>query len=354
MRYVRNAWYVAGWSGDLAVATPLAVTILNERLVLYRTAAGKVVALEDRCVHRLAPLSLGQCEGDAIRCMYHGLLFGPDGKCREIPGQEIIPVHAAVKSYAAVDRHSWLWIWMGDPAKADEALIPAAVGLDDPRWILGHGQLDYAAEARLINDNLLDFTHLSYVHPNSFGASEEWARGRPEVIPLERGVRFQRWLPDQIGMAVGGQSNRIDIWSSYDFMVPGILLMQSANFEPGTAQSRGRRPPDAELMAKADGATFTSQAVTPITEHTARYFFSWGPRSDWGNEGVRDELMAVAANAFAEDKRMIEAQQQVIIGTAVPRVMPTSADRGVLLFNRLVDRLLKAEGGAQAAPMAAE
>lgn len=259
-----------------------------------------------------------------------------------------------MKSYGVVDRHGWLWVWMGDPAKADDALIPAAVGLDDPNWILGHGQLDYAAEARLINDNLLDFTHLSYVHPNSFGASEEWARSRPEVIPLERGVRFQRWLPDQLGMAVRGQSSRIDIWSSYDFMVPGILLMQSASFEPGTAQSCGHRPPDAELLAKAKGVTFTSQAVTPVTEHTARYFFSWGPRSDWGNEGVRDGLMAMALQAFDEDKRMIEAQQRVIRETAAPRVMPTSADRGVVLFNRLVDRLVRAESSVEPVPIAAE
>ena len=95
MTYVRNAWYVAGFEMDLDAGKPLAAMILGEPLVFFRTAAGRVVALEDRCVHRLAPLSLGRCEGDHIRCMYHGLKFDADGKCVEIPGQELIPAMEA-------------------------------------------------------------------------------------------------------------------------------------------------------------------------------------------------------------------------------------------------------------------
>ncbi|RYD91560.1 MAG: aromatic ring-hydroxylating dioxygenase subunit alpha, partial [Sphingomonadales bacterium] len=145
MTHVRNAWYVAAWVQDLADGKPLAMTILDEPIVLYRTATGRVVALEDRCVHRLAPLSLGRCEGDNLRCMYHGLLFDPDGKCVEIPGQEMIPAKARVRAYPVVERHSWLWVWMGDPARADAALVPPVIGHDDPDWIMGRGSLDWAA-----------------------------------------------------------------------------------------------------------------------------------------------------------------------------------------------------------------
>ena len=113
MNYVRDAWYVAGWSHDLATAMPDAVTILGQPIVIYRSASGRVTALEDRCVHRLAPLSLGRCEGERLRCMYHGLLFDPDGSVVEIPGQDKIPPQARVRSYPIVERHSWIWIWMG-------------------------------------------------------------------------------------------------------------------------------------------------------------------------------------------------------------------------------------------------
>jgi vanillate O-demethylase monooxygenase subunit len=87
-----------------------------------------------------------------------------------------------------------------------------------------------------------------------------------------------------------------------------------------------------------------------MTEKTARYFFSWGPRRDMGDEKHRDLLMEIAAKAFAEDKAIIEAQQRVIDVTPHPRIMPTSADKGVTLFNRLVERLVPEEASSDAAP----
>lgn len=336
--YVRDAWYVACWEQDLAPAAPMAVSILAERIVLFRTEAGALAALEDRCVHRLAPLSLGRCEGERLRCMYHGLLFTTEGAVVEIPGQDIIPPGAKVRSYPVVERHSWIWVWMGDPARADDRLIPPAVGFDDPGYILGRGQLDYAAEARLINDNLLDFSHLSYVHARSFGAPETWARSRPKVTLLDRGVRVERWIVGESGMHTAEVHDR---WSAYDFLIPGVLLMTGGNFPVGTAERCGEGPPD--LAEALSGVTFTSQAVTPTSARTARYFFSWGPRRDMGDEAHRDRLMAIAAQAFAEDKLMIEAQQQVIESTPDPRILPTSADRALILFNRLVDQLIREE-----------
>ena len=98
MTYVKNAWYVAAWEHEIEDGKPYQMMVLGEPIVLYRTAeTGGVVALEDRCVHRLAPLSLGRCEGAKLRCMYHGLLFDTDGKCVEIPGQELIPAKARVR-----------------------------------------------------------------------------------------------------------------------------------------------------------------------------------------------------------------------------------------------------------------
>jgi vanillate O-demethylase monooxygenase subunit len=341
MSYVRSAWYVAAWSHDIVGQTPFAITIMGEPIVIYRTENGRLVALEDRCVHRMAPLSLGRCEGERLRCMYHGLLFDPDGKVAEIPGQDIIPAQARVKRYAVVEKHSWIWVWMADADSADESLIPPAVGFDHPDFILGGGQLDYAAEARLINDNLLDFSHLTYVHANSFGATDTWARNRPVVTPLARGVRFERWITGESGMRGRDDGVMYDRWQSYDFLIPGVLLMTGGNFAPGTADKCSRLAPD--LDDALVGITFTSQAVTPMQAKTARYFFSWGPHRRHGDEALRDALMKLADMAFGEDKVMIEAQQRVIDATPDPRIMPTSADKGVTLFNRLVEKLVRAE-----------
>lgn len=349
--YVRDAWYVACWSQDLATGKPFAITILEEPIVLWRGQGGAVHALADRCVHRLAPLSLGRCEGERLRCMYHGLLFETDGKVVEIPGQDLIPGNARVRRYAVVERHSWIWVWMGDADAADPALIPPAVGLDHPDYILGHGQLDYAAEARLINDNLLDFSHLSYVHANSFGAGPDFAQRPPVVTPLERGVRFERWIPNTYGASNRKSAVPVDTWQAYDFLVPGVLLMWSGNYPAGTAEALGFAAPDPD-DAQA-GLNFTSQAVTPMGARTARYFFSWGPHRRHGDEAMRDGMMKMADMAFGEDKVMIEAQQRVIDQTPDPRIMPTSHDRGVTLFNRLVKKLAQA-GETEADRTAAE
>lgn len=343
MIYARNAWYVAAWSHQVEAEKPFAMKILGERIAIYRQANGAPAALEDRCVHRLAPLSLGRCEGNRLRCMYHGLLFEPNGQVAEIPGQEIVPPSARVRTYPVVERHSWIWIWMGDAALADPALIPAAVGLDDPGYILGHGHLDYAAEARLINDNLCDFSHLTYVHANSFQAGPEHAESLPRITPLDRGIRFGRWVRNAAarpGRGAGGAPT--DNYGGYDFLVPGILLMWSGSFPVGSADFYEDGVPD--YSKAVEGVTFTSQAVTPMTDKSSRYFFSWGPRCDHGDEEMRDGLMQLAAMAFEEDRIMIEAQQRVIDETPGARIMPIAHDKGVTLFNRLVERMARGEG----------
>ena len=340
MNYVRNAWYVGSWSPDLQADTLQAIQILGEPIVLWRTAQ-QVVALADRCVHRLAPLSLGRCEADKLRCMYHGLLYDNQGQCVQIPGQDTIPPAARVRSYPVVERHSWVWVWMGDPARADESLIPPAVGLEDPQWLLGRGQLDYEAEARYINDNLLDFSHLTYVHANSFGAGPSFAADRPKLTALERGVRFERWITGTAGPVGRGTDELTDSWSTYDFLIPGVLLMWSGSFKLGTAAGCNFERPDYSQALR--GVTFTSQAVTPLAERRARYFFSWGPHRQHGDEALRDLLMKVAAQAFGEDKVKIEAQQKVIDRTPDAVIMPTAHDRGVTMFSRLVARLVREE-----------
>ncbi len=340
MEYVRNAWYVAGWTIALEEGKPQPNTILGERLVIFRSA-GTLAALEDRCVHRLAPLSKGRCEGANLRCMYHGLLFSPSGAVIEIPGQSSIPPQAKVRSYPVVERHSWIWVWMGNPALADEALIPDAVGLENPDYILGHGQLDYESEARLINENLLDFSHLSFVHAESFGSEPDFGDVLPKISPLPRGIRYTRWIENTYGSSSRRTETPMDNYMTYDFLIPGILLMQTGVFPLGAAKACNFGIPD---ISTATGVfSFTSQAVTPMTEKTSRYFFSWGPHRTTGGQSTRDRMMDMAAKAFVEDKGMIEAQQRVIDMTINPVVMPTAHDKGITLFNRLVASLAKAE-----------
>lgn len=117
--FLRDYWYAAGFSEEVG-RDFLARTYLNEDVVIFRKEDGTPVALENRCAHRRLPLSMGKLIGDTVECGYHGLLYDCEGACIKIPGQDRIPRGTAVRSYPIVDRHRYLWIWMGDPGRADE------------------------------------------------------------------------------------------------------------------------------------------------------------------------------------------------------------------------------------------
>ena len=132
--FIRNCWYVAAWDIEVPAEGFLNRTLLNEPVLLYRDTQGRAVALENRCCHRGAPLHLGRKEGDCVRCMYHGLKFDPSGACVEIPGQERIPDKVRVRHYPLVERDRLVWIWMGDPERADPAQIVDYHWHDHPEW----------------------------------------------------------------------------------------------------------------------------------------------------------------------------------------------------------------------------
>ena len=335
--WIRNAWYVAAWTHEIEPGRIHARTIVDQPLVIYRTSDGGMVALEDRCPHRFAPLSMGRLEGDSLRCMYHGLKFAPDGKCVEIPGQKLIPQSACVRRYPLQVVGSWVWIWMGDADKADPATIPPSLALDDPAYRLQAGQLDYDADYLLIDDNLLDLSHLSFTHEKTLGLDmPQWADERPRTVPLDRGLRFQRWLrnhPPRGFMRKLGE--RVDVWNSYDFLFPGIFL-QRTDFHPaGTAErSDGKAPEGQPLFHRID-----EQAVTPVGRRASRYFYAVGTRARDIDPGKLERLFEVTTAAFHEDKRIIEAQQKLIDLDPDRAMLPTSLDDGPTRFRKLVDAL---------------
>jgi len=351
--FLRNCWYVAGWSDQFPADRLMARTIIGEPVVLYRKRDDGVVALEDRCCHRQAPLSAGRQEGDDLRCMYHGLKFAPSGKCIEIPGQQAVPATVAVRAYPVVEQDCWVWLWMGDPSRADPALIPRALGHDDPGWIMRTGELAYAANYELINDNLLDLSHLSYVHEKTLGRnSMAWGNSRARTTKLERGLRIQRWVVNNPVAAYVGQPAGActDSWQSYDYMVPGVFLLTSKFHTPGTAAACNMEPPGDERQPF--WTSLTSQAITPIGETRSIYYFSSCLSRRLATDAQADTQIALFRAAFAEDNAMIEAQQRVISLTPEPRMLGIAADGPLNLFRKLMARLMDAEQAPDAGPPA--
>ena len=232
--FLWNSWYVAAWNHELIDGTKLARTILERPIVLYRGTSGKVVALDDRCCHRAAPLSMGRIEGDDIRCMYHGMKFNPAGKCIQIPGQDMIPPKLGVRSYPVVERYNLIWIWTGDAEKADPNLILDYPPLADPKWRGLPGYMHYRANWLLIVDNLSDFAHLAFVHTHTLGGSEEYAyKTKPVAIEkLDDGFRVVRWHmnadpPPYHCKVIPNRTDKIDRRNIGRMLIPGIFLLDT-------------------------------------------------------------------------------------------------------------------------------
>jgi vanillate O-demethylase monooxygenase subunit len=270
--------------------------------------------------------------------MYHGLKFAPDGRCIEIPGQERIPQSACVRRFPLQVVGSWVWVWMGDADKADTAAIPPTIALDDPAYRLQAGQLDYDAHYLLIDDNLLDLSHLSFAHEKTLGMDmPQWADMRPRMSPIERGLRFERW---HTGHRPRGFMKKlgevVDVWTAYDFLFPGIFLQRTSFFPAGTADESGRKAPQREpLFHRVD-----EQAVTPVGARKSRYFYAAGTRATDIDPDKLERLYAVTTTAFHEDKGIIEAQQKLIDLEPGRAMLPTSLDAGPTQFRKLVEAMV--------------
>jgi vanillate O-demethylase monooxygenase subunit len=215
------------------------------------------------------------------------------------------------------------------------------------------GQIDYRANYQLLNDNLTDFSHLTYVHANSFGAPSEFALTRPNIERLDRGVRFWRWIdtpsrPPLEASSAPTAAREVDSWQSYDYLAPGVLIMYSAVFSKGTADKYQRKPPDAAARPLVE--RITSQAVTPISERDTRYFFSTGTPAGEGSEARADQQLEIAKLAFVEDKEMIEAQQRVIDRDPGRKEMLIAADLGPAQMRTVIERLFAAESRSTDVP----
>ena len=345
MSFIRNTWYVAAWDHEVPAEGLFSRTICGVPIVIYRKADGKLAALEDRCCHRGAPLSKGRREGDCVRCGYHGLKFDAAGQCIDTPWGQKVPPRARVRAFPVVAQHRWVWVWMGEPDQADPSAIPATPWLDHPDWRGHPGYLHYAVNYLLICDNLLDFSHLPFVHPGTLGGGEDYAGQTPKVERLDQGVRVTRWALNTDApafvAAVKSWPGKVDRWNIYDFLLPGILLMDSGNAPTGTGAPEGRRVDAAEFRG--------CQALTPETENSTHYFFSQPHDFSIDQPEVTDSIHAFILRAFQEDKDMILAQQRSLALAPDFQMVPLAVDSALAQFRRLVERRLQQEAADRAA-----
>jgi phenylpropionate dioxygenase-like ring-hydroxylating dioxygenase large terminal subunit len=337
--YIRNHWYVAAWSKDVG-RKPLARLICEEPVVFYRCEDGQAVGLEDVCPHRLLPLSMGLVEGDAIRCLYHGLLLGPDGKCLEMPGNDAPNRAVCTRAYPVIERYGFVWVWIGDTGRADPALLPDLWMTEAEGWRVGGGTYDVACDYRLLIDNLMDLTHETYVHASSIGQKE--LHDFPittEVLPDR--VVTSRWMPDVTppplySAAMGGYDGPVDRWQVIEFLPPSGVVI-----DVGVARvERGLTLAD---HAAADVRSFVLDFATPATRTTCTYFWGSARTLDIDNDAAFDRLTAMQGQVFLEDVAVLEAQQQQIDRLPDRSLRAFSVDAGGVRARLMLQRMLREE-----------
>jgi nitrite reductase/ring-hydroxylating ferredoxin subunit len=204
---------------------------------VLRTKDGTPVALEDRCAHRHLPLSMGKLIGDELQCRYHGLRYDKSGRCIRIPGQDLVPQTARVRSYPVVERYRWLWIWMGDPALADPATIRISIG-----WTIRHGRqklyLHVKANWQLIVDNLLDLTHLAFVHETTIGTAALAEHATVKLLRNGDNIVVTRWTIDHPAppsfLHIHHFTTHVDRWQIIDFLPPAFVRLDVGATPTGT------------------------------------------------------------------------------------------------------------------------
>ncbi|WP_369362669.1 Rieske 2Fe-2S domain-containing protein [Streptomyces sp. CG4] len=230
--FARNQWYVAAYGNEIGREL-LGRTILGEPIVLYRTQEdGRVIALADRCVHRRYPLSASRLDGDRIVCGYHGFTYDTTGTCVFVPGQQRIPRAARVAAYPAVELDSFVWVWIGDAALADEKSVPRAPHLADPDMVTVCGMEPIHSDYGLLVDNLMDLSHETYLHGGCIGTPE--VAETPITTEVDEGagiVRVSRHMMDAecppFYARSTGIEGRITRLQDIEYLAPCLYLLHS-------------------------------------------------------------------------------------------------------------------------------
>ncbi|MGS0983552.1 Rieske 2Fe-2S domain-containing protein [Burkholderia glumae] len=339
--FLKNAWYVACTPDEIETG-PLGRKICGESIVFFRGERGEVVALEDFCPHRGAPLSLGFVRDGRLVCGYHGLEMGCDGKVAGMPGQRVGGFPAA-RRYAAVERSGFIWVWPGDASHADPARLHHLPWAEDPAWAYGGGLYHIHCDYRLMIDNLMDLTHETYVHASSIG-QKEIDEAPPKTVSRGDEVITSRFMhnigaPPFWKMALRGNGLADDVpvdrWQICRFTPPSHVMI-----EVGVAHAgNGGYDAPAELKASSIVVDF----ITPETETSIWYFWGMARNFRPDDAELTAQIREGQGKIFAEDLEMLERQQQNLLAWPDRQLLKLNIDSGGVLSRKVIDRLLAEE-----------
>jgi phenylpropionate dioxygenase-like ring-hydroxylating dioxygenase large terminal subunit len=335
-----DQWYVAAYGREIGQEL-FSRTICGESILFWRTGAGEVTAMSDRCVHRRFPLSEAPSRlvGDQVVCGYHGFTYGADGRCVAVPGQTRVPRTARLKSYPTVERDSFVWVWIGDPAKADPATVPRAPWLASPDYTTVSGMEPLKARFGLLVDNLLDLSHETYLHGGYIGTPEVAATPTTTEVDDQAGIVYvSRHMDDAecppFYAKSTGLTGRIMRWQDIEYTPPCLYKLHSRIAPLGVLPRPDGSDPDAFHVEVV-------YAITPETEHSTHDFWAVARDFALGDQGVSDFLAEQNRTVVLQDVAALDVLEQVIASEpAGYQELSINIDTGGLAARRMLAKLV--------------
>jgi vanillate O-demethylase monooxygenase subunit len=341
MKHLRHCWYMAGWADEVGEAG-LVREILGQRIFFYRLSGGQPAALLDRCPHRFAPLSLGERDGDVLVCGYHGLGFDSWGKCVRNPFSERIPSGTDVPSWTLLERDGIIWLWGGDADKADPALLPDFSFVPDSETLRSvRGYTLMKANYEYGTDNLMDLSHIEFVHRGTFAGQGIIFEGQHSVRQEGNTLHSDWWMPDiappMVAQDLVAEGETVDHWLRMRWNAPASMRLDVGACPHGAPESAGFGIPQAHIL-------------TPANAHETHYFWTASRNHDLDSPEVDAYMLGLFREAFdVEDKPMIEAAYANVRGKDFWAEKPVSLgiDQGGTRARRLLESLIakEASGG---------
>lgn len=335
--FLYDRWYAAAQSSAVK-KTPIAVCILGEPIVLFRLKNGQIIALEDRCPHRHAPLSRGELKDDTIQCVYHGLRYNQHGMCIHIPTQQQIPEDLKVKKYAAIEKHGLIFLWMQRQAKPQENLFYKFPWEEEEDWEEVFLQFEADFNYHLLIDNLMDLSHLAYLHKSTIGieavaehASQKTTR-KEERIKVTREMLNIHQAPTHLDLT--GYNGKVDRWQSIEFCPPGYFWVQTgtAIAKTGLQEAKGN-----DLLIKRNSV----HMVIPKTEHSTNYIYKTVHKADRVTKEMLGIFKEQMTNTFLEDLELLN--EIAACSTETQSKIDLSADSGAIQAQKILESLINAQ-----------
>ncbi len=342
--FLKNAWYVAAWSDEITDELQQ-IVLLNQKVCMYRDGQGRIAALEDACPHRKLPLSKGRRKGDNVECGYHGLTFNCTGQCVRAPGKGGIPSNAKVHAYPVEERYGLVWIWMGNPALADASEIFEIPEFGKPDWGMNRGKaLEIDCNYLFVTDNLLDPTHVAWVHQSSFGqaATEDTPL---RITKRDDGITVWRWMmdvePAPFYKKIVEFDGNCDRLQHYEVRYPCHALIRAVFTPAGTGGEEGPLHDKTFVMNSYN-------FMTPETEGRTRYYWFQMRNIRPDDEGLSQMMSDDVKHAFEEDREVLNEVQKGMANKTSPHI-DLPIDGGQLRFRRQLEVLIDQERTADKA-----